>query len=57
MATREFEVQQLLKAYRKGLISEQLFAGEMAEMGDGRNGTSVAEMSARPLDRGRRTRS
>jgi hypothetical protein len=48
MATQEFEVQQLLKAYRKGLISEQLFAGEMAELRQGRNGASVTEMSSRP---------
>ncbi len=31
MARKEFEVQQLLKAYRKGIISEELFAKQMAE--------------------------
>lgn len=34
MARKEFEVQQLLKAYRKGIISEELFAKEMAELAD-----------------------
>jgi hypothetical protein len=29
MATRDFEVQQLLKAYRKGLISDDLFETQM----------------------------
>jgi hypothetical protein len=33
MASKEFEVQQLLKAYRKGIISEELFAKQMAELG------------------------
>jgi quercetin dioxygenase-like cupin family protein len=35
MATKDFEVQQLLKAYRKGLISDELFAKQMSELGDG----------------------
>ncbi len=36
MATKDFEVQQLFKAYRKGIISEELFAQQMDELvGDG----------------------
>jgi predicted enzyme related to lactoylglutathione lyase len=38
MASKEFEVQQLLKAYRKGIISEELFAKQMAELGAGATG-------------------
>ena len=35
MATKDFEVQQLLKAYRKGLISDELFEKQMNELADG----------------------
>jgi quercetin dioxygenase-like cupin family protein len=35
MATKDFEVQQLLKAYRKGLISDELFEKQMSELADG----------------------
>jgi len=35
MATKDFEVQQLLKAYRKGLISDELFEKQMGELADG----------------------
>ena len=35
MATTEFEAQQLLKAYRKGLISDALFEEQMREIGVG----------------------
>ena len=35
MATRDFEVRQLLKAYRKGLISDALFEEQMGELGNG----------------------
>jgi len=42
MATTEFEVQQLLKAYRKGIISEELFAKQMAEIGATGNGHGAA---------------
>jgi hypothetical protein len=38
MATQDFAVQQLLRAYRKGVISEELFASQMAELGGSRNG-------------------
>jgi quercetin dioxygenase-like cupin family protein len=33
MATKEFEAQQILKAYRKGLISDALFEEQMRELG------------------------
>jgi quercetin dioxygenase-like cupin family protein len=33
MATKEFEVQQLLRAYRKGVISDELLASQLAELG------------------------
>jgi quercetin dioxygenase-like cupin family protein len=33
MANRDFEVQQLLKAYRKGLISDEVFAQQMRDVG------------------------
>jgi predicted enzyme related to lactoylglutathione lyase len=46
MASKEFEVQQLLKAYRKGIISEDLFAKQMAEIGASGNGQARAAMSA-----------
>ena len=32
MATKDFEIQQLVKAYRKGLISDDLFAAQMQEL-------------------------
>jgi quercetin dioxygenase-like cupin family protein len=38
MATKDFEAQQLLKAYRKGVISEELFARQMDELGAGGDG-------------------
>ncbi len=38
MATKDFEVQQLLKAYHKGVISEELFARQMDELGAGGDG-------------------
>jgi len=46
MATRDFEVQQLLKAYRKGLISDELFAGQMKELGEANGGLDVANVLA-----------
>ncbi|HKV56235.1 MAG TPA: hypothetical protein VJN94_16500 [Candidatus Binataceae bacterium] len=45
MASKEFEVQQLLKAYRKGIISEELFAKQMAEVGATGNGHGAAAPS------------
>lgn len=38
MATVDFEARQLLKAYRKGLISDELFAEQMREIGNGNGG-------------------
>ena len=35
MATADFEVRQLLKAYRKGLISDELFEAQMRELPKG----------------------
>jgi hypothetical protein len=35
MATADFEARQLLKAYRKGLISDTLFEEQMRELGNG----------------------
>lgn len=35
MATTDFEARQLLKAYRKGLISDALFEEQMREIGNG----------------------
>lgn len=32
MATADFEVKQLLKAYRKGLISDELFEAQITEL-------------------------
>jgi quercetin dioxygenase-like cupin family protein len=41
MATKDFEVQQLLRAYRKGLISEELLAQQIGELGASENGASM----------------
>jgi len=46
MATKDFEVQQLLKAYRKGLISDELFAEQMKELGAAKEGLDVANVLA-----------
>lgn len=35
MATADFETRQLLKAYRKGLISDELFEAQMRELANG----------------------
>ncbi len=46
MATADFEAKQLLKAYRKGLISDDLFEAQMRELQNGKqyvfNGKSLA---------------
>ena len=44
MATQDFEVQQLLKAYRKGIISDELFEAQMSELGNGAGGLDVANV-------------
>jgi quercetin dioxygenase-like cupin family protein len=41
MATKDFEVQQLLKAYRKGVISDELFEKQMNELVDGGAGDGL----------------
>jgi len=49
MATREFEVQQVLKAYRKGLISDEIFEEQMRELGGlqgAKNGLDIANVFA-----------
>ncbi len=46
MATRDFEVSQLLKAYRKGLISDELLAQQMDELGGATQGLDVANVFA-----------
>ena len=38
MANKDFEVKQILKAYRQGLISDELFAEQMQDIGE--NGAS-----------------
>jgi hypothetical protein len=47
MANKDFEIRQLLKAYRKGLVSEELFKQQMDEMCASRNG-SAASKTSRP---------
>jgi hypothetical protein len=55
MASKDFEVQQLLKAYRKGIISEELFAKQMSELGatangqGGANGQNAATAAPPPM--------
>ena len=34
MPNKDFEVQQLLRAYRKGIISEELLAQQMEQLGE-----------------------
>jgi len=46
MATKDFEIQQLLKAYRKGLISDDLFEAQMKELGAATKGLDVANVLA-----------
>ena len=46
MATRDFEVQQLLKAYRKGLISDEVFAAQMKEVEKSNGELDVANVLA-----------
>ena len=44
MATRDFEVQQLLKAYRKGLISDDVFEVQMQDVAVSNDGLDVANV-------------
>jgi bacterioferritin (cytochrome b1) len=45
MATSDFEARQLLKAYRKGLISDELFEEQMKELGNGQHGYTYSGKS------------
>jgi quercetin dioxygenase-like cupin family protein len=45
MATQDFEVQQLLKAYRKGIISDELFEAQMSELGAASNGAGGLDVA------------
>src|SRR5262245_48381228 len=50
MATADFEVKQLLKAYRKGLISDELFAAQIAELTkEGQNGQGQFTYNGKPV--------
>src|SRR5258708_10702639 len=42
MPNKDFEVQQLLRAYRKGVISEELFAQHMNEIVESKDGMGAA---------------
>ncbi len=44
MADRDFEVRQLLRAYRKGLISDELFEEQMKELGVAKGPLDVANV-------------
>src|SRR5882724_9182645 len=46
MASKDFEIQQLLKAYRKGLISDALFEAQMQELGVAKGSLDVANVLA-----------
>ena len=45
MASKDFEVQQILKAYRKGVVSAELFKQQMDEMCSSRNGSDASKTS------------
>ncbi|HVC45469.1 MAG TPA: hypothetical protein VND20_11685 [Candidatus Binataceae bacterium] len=45
MASKEFEARQLFRAYRNGIISEELLAKEMAELGAAPNGNGTTVTS------------
>jgi catechol 2,3-dioxygenase-like lactoylglutathione lyase family enzyme len=53
MARKEFEVQQLLKAYRKGIISEELFGKEMAALSGAAEGNGASTKSQQRAPRTR----
>jgi quercetin dioxygenase-like cupin family protein len=50
MANKDFEVQQLLKAYRKRVISEELFAQQMDGLVEGMDGTAVPNVFSHRSD-------
>ena len=47
MATVDFETKQLLKAYRKGLITDELFEAQMREL---QNGTGKYQAVGKSFD-------
>jgi bacterioferritin (cytochrome b1) len=50
MATADFEVRQLLKAYRKGLISDELFEAQIKELTSGaQNGHAQYTYNGKPV--------
>ena len=50
MATVDFEVKQLLKAYRKGLISDELFEAQVTELAKGgQNGSAQYTYNGNPV--------
>jgi hypothetical protein len=51
MATADFEARQLLKAYRKGLISDALFEEQMRELGNGNGGGYCYNGKMHPTER------
>ena len=51
MATADFEARQLLKAYRKGLISDALFEEQMRELGNGNGGGYYYNGKTHPTER------
>jgi len=51
MATADFEARQLLKAYRKGLISDALFEEQMRELGSGAGGGYRYNGKVHPTER------
>jgi quercetin dioxygenase-like cupin family protein len=46
MPNKDFEVQQLLKAYRKGIISEELLAQQLDQLGASSHGPNVPNVFA-----------
>ncbi len=50
MPNKDFEVQQLLRAYRKGIISEELLAQQMDQLGESTNETNVPNVFAHRTD-------
>jgi quercetin dioxygenase-like cupin family protein len=53
MANKDFEVQQLFKVYRKGIISEELFAQQMDQLADSADGSAVPNVFAHRGDGGK----
>jgi hypothetical protein len=47
MASKDFALQQLLRAYRKGIISDELFAGKCCNFENGDRGGPERNWAAR----------